>query len=537
MSANIPSLVSLFARLWYLIISSACFSKAYNSSASFLLASSRKRVARFAARVSRGSKRDILSSSFFVSLAIQTIRSTSTPSVRSATVFLAFAASSRASLMISETSSATLSISTEAMVLPFMGKGACSSALSTSSPAASTSLSASLIFSCRSAFILASSFSLASRAAFLSASFTFSRAMPMETFSLWKFSFFTPLAASSTRTLKMASTVVLGTGKSNSPFAYFLTSLRLRMPSLSPSYLSKVAFSLSSFLRASAFFTAFSLDSLQVVSVASVPRVHSLILCSKDAKVCLASEGGCPGRSGVFISWPLARMKSVQAFIFSLASTPASSTALAVAFTSSSSSSFSPEKGSASSLRVLAADSASETSFSNCVRSSWAFSMASLRLRSSSARCSSTRRCCSLICSTRCLPCSTPCSISNFMRSFWEPQASSSFARISSSSFLLSSKLSGVVMRTFWITLRMFKMALCSSCSLFTSSMRLRWSSKRFLLASSSFFLFSSNCLRWISCCCTCCIRLISSSFLMFSICAFFFISSCCCSAMLYCCC
>mmetsp|Transcript_68347 Transcript_68347/g.203345 ORF Transcript_68347/g.203345 Transcript_68347/m.203345 type:complete len:264 (-) Transcript_68347:1033-1824(-) len=45
MSANIASLLSLFTRLWFLIISRACFSNAYSSSLSLILASSLKRVA------------------------------------------------------------------------------------------------------------------------------------------------------------------------------------------------------------------------------------------------------------------------------------------------------------------------------------------------------------------------------------------------------------------------------------------------------------------------------------------------------------
>mmetsp|Transcript_14256 Transcript_14256/g.44839 ORF Transcript_14256/g.44839 Transcript_14256/m.44839 type:complete len:408 (+) Transcript_14256:1133-2356(+) len=385
-------------------------------------------------------------------------------------------------------------MSAEAIVSAFVGSGpACSSALSTSSPAASTALSASLTFSCSSALSSASWRSRSSLAALRSPSLARSRAMPTATFSRWKCSFFTPLPPSSARILKTASTVALGMTKSNSLFAYLSTSLRFSRPSLSASYLSKSACAASTFLRASAFRTARSRASLQLRSVASVPRVHSLMRCSSFARFCLDSEGGCPGTSWVFISWPLERMKSVQSFIFSLASWPASSTAFAVAWTSSSLSSLLSEKGSASSLRVLPAASASETSLSSsCMRAS-ARSCASFRLLSISRRCSSTFRCCSLICSMRILACSKPCSASSRMRSFWEPQASSSFSRDSSSSLLSCSRVSGVAERTFWMTRRMLRDARCSSSFL-------RFSICCFFFSSSCCFM--ASCAIWLNCCC-----------------------------------
>mmetsp|Transcript_51412 Transcript_51412/g.161602 ORF Transcript_51412/g.161602 Transcript_51412/m.161602 type:complete len:224 (-) Transcript_51412:1625-2296(-) len=223
--------------------------------------------------------------------------------------------------MASDTSSASLIISAETMVLPLPANGvACSSALSTSSPAASTSLPASWILSCSSALSLASSFSRASLAALRSASLTLSRAMPMAYFRRWKLSFLTPFPPSSAKTFHNVSTAVFWRAKSNSPLAYFFTSFRLKAPSLSASYLSKRASIFAFFFLASALLMAFSRDSLHVARAASVPLVHPLIRCRSLARVCLDSEGGWPGSSGVFISWPLARMKSVQAFIFSLAS-------------------------------------------------------------------------------------------------------------------------------------------------------------------------------------------------------------------------
>mmetsp|Transcript_109528 Transcript_109528/g.309596 ORF Transcript_109528/g.309596 Transcript_109528/m.309596 type:complete len:682 (-) Transcript_109528:616-2661(-) len=430
---------SLLDCWWCLIMASTFFSRAYSSSASFFLESSRKRWARLVARVSRTSKRAILISSFFCSPIIQTCRSTSTPSLRSPTSFLALAASSLASLMASSVSPASVTMSAETMVLLLAGSGAAiPSALLTSSPAASTTCSASLTLSCSSAFSSASLFSFSSRAVRLSASRARSRAMPTAALRRWKFSHLTPLSPSSTSTLNMASTAAFGTTKSNSDLAYLSASRRSRNPSLLASYLVKRAWISESFLRASAFLTALSLASLQVTSVVSVPRVHSLILCNSLASACFVSEAGCPGSSAVFISCPLDKMKSVQIFIFSFASTPASSTALAVAVTSSILSSLVVSaKGSASSFKVAAAASASFTSVSSSLSSASARSCASFRLFSISARCS-------LMFVIRCVACFRPCSDSIIILSRMVPQASISSLRVWSSSVFSSSMFSGV---------------------------------------------------------------------------------------------
>mmetsp|Transcript_90910 Transcript_90910/g.203499 ORF Transcript_90910/g.203499 Transcript_90910/m.203499 type:complete len:212 (+) Transcript_90910:1815-2450(+) len=211
-------------------------------------------------------------------------------------------------------------------------------------------------------------------------------------------------------------------------------------------------------------------------------------------------------------------MKSVQALSFSLASCIASFTAFEVAEISSRSRSLPLVKGSASSFRLLDSSSASSTWPSRSFNSASAASNASLSFRSFSRRASSAFRCCSLICSMRCLPCSKPVSDSCFILSFWVAQASSSFAKTSWSSFSSSSMLAGVAKRTFWMTRRMASMARCSSffcaisfsfckrsssafrccsaCCCFISSTRFRCSSIRLRLASSSFFLFSSSALR-----------------------------------------
>mmetsp|Transcript_83989 Transcript_83989/g.246322 ORF Transcript_83989/g.246322 Transcript_83989/m.246322 type:complete len:309 (+) Transcript_83989:2066-2992(+) len=296
------------------------------------------------------------------------------------------------------------------------------------------------------------------------------------------------------------------------------------MPSLSTSYLSKMAVASCIFFRASAFWTALFFNSFEEHMKLSMFLVHSLTLCKSFAIVCLVSAGGCPGTSWTLISEPFFTMKSVQTRSLSFASRPASSTAFDVATASSSSRSFPLERGSASSLSTLEACSASPISSSSSLSSCSARSKASLRFFSASTLCSSALRCCSFIISIRCRACSSPTSASCFILSFCVAQLSSSFWRISSSSFFSSSILSDVAERTFWMTLRMLSIARCSSrfwviscsrctlstscfflissCCFFMSSTRFLCSSIRFLLASSSFFRFSSSCRLVASACC-----------------------------------
>mmetsp|Transcript_59360 Transcript_59360/g.168807 ORF Transcript_59360/g.168807 Transcript_59360/m.168807 type:complete len:852 (+) Transcript_59360:415-2970(+) len=466
-AAKSSSFFSLCVRWWYLTMLSTRVSSAYSSLASFLLASSRNLAQMPVAFARRVSWFAIFCSSLLTSTAIHSCSPVSTPSERSMISDLAFMTSSRESLMASSTPSASFIISADPMSLPCSSRGpACSSALSTCSPAAVTALSAPFTFSCSSAFASASFLSFSSLATLRSWSLAFSRAMPMAALSLWNFSIFTPFSPSPTWTLNQASTVALGTTKSNSALAYFRTSLRLSMPSLSRSYLSNTALITSAFLRASAFIAALSLALRQARKMDSLVRVHSLILWSSFVRLSLLSEGGCPGVSMVFMSWPRERMKSVQTFILSLASWPASSTALAVAVTSSSASSLAlgSEKGSASSPSILPAASATSTYFSSSFNSSSARSWASLRCLSISTRCSSTLLCCSMICSILSFACSRPWSASNFRRSFWPPQFSSSFCRTSASSCRSSSRFPGAAERTtFWMTLRIASVARCSS--------------------------------------------------------------------------
>mmetsp|Transcript_34177 Transcript_34177/g.106399 ORF Transcript_34177/g.106399 Transcript_34177/m.106399 type:complete len:764 (+) Transcript_34177:520-2811(+) len=522
-SANTSSFLSFLTRWWPLMMAMAVFSRAWTSSASFFLASSRNRAERLEALVNRGSQELRLACSFRTSVESHACRSTSMPSEMVVISCLTSATPSRASLTLASVSSESFSISTEAIEAPFAGVSACSPIEATFSLSDSIVFLISPIFSCSSALSSASLFSFASLAAFRSASMILSRAIPTETLSLWKRSFLTPFSPFSIRTFHIASMDGLGNVKLNSPLAYLRTSFWLSMPSLSTSYLSKTFTACCILRRASAFWTPLVFASLDAAKTDSLLRVYSLIRCRSFAMACLESPAGWPGASWTLISGPFFSTNSVQAFSFSFASWPASSTVFHVAVISSSSRSFSEEKGSDSSLSVFEARSASATRPSSSLTSLSAFSMASFRFLSASSLCSSAFRTCSLIISTRWLACSRPTSASCFIRSFCEPQASSSFCRTSSSSFFSSSMFSGLAERTFWMTLRMQSMARCSSrfwaisfsfcslsasafflsssCCCLISSMRLLCSSTRCLLASSIFFRFSSSCLRVASCC------------------------------------
>mmetsp|Transcript_41424 Transcript_41424/g.104052 ORF Transcript_41424/g.104052 Transcript_41424/m.104052 type:complete len:361 (-) Transcript_41424:750-1832(-) len=147
-AAKSSSFVKSLARWWYLSILTTDFSKASISSCSFLLASSRNLAQREAAFCSLASKRFILNSSFFCSLVNHNFSSCSQPSVSWTTSFLASAASSRASLTSSSSSSANFVISLESMPFAFgWSPKASVSALETLPSADSTSFAASLIFS------------------------------------------------------------------------------------------------------------------------------------------------------------------------------------------------------------------------------------------------------------------------------------------------------------------------------------------------------------------------------------------------------
>mmetsp|Transcript_44645 Transcript_44645/g.112203 ORF Transcript_44645/g.112203 Transcript_44645/m.112203 type:complete len:269 (-) Transcript_44645:838-1644(-) len=266
-----------------------------SSSTSFFLASSRNFAHNVVDFASLRSKRVILNSSFFCSPTSHTFNSASQPSVTSDTFFFTQAASSRACLISSSTSSATLIISLEDISLALDNNGIESvSALATFTSAISTSFVASIIFPWNSALNFSSSFSLATRASLRLPSFACSRKMPTETLSFWKSSFLTPLALP-TRSLKLPSKYDAGILKPNSFKAYFSTSLRSRMPSLFASYLAKNFPVASNFFLASAFFTAFSSATLASRKVESVVFAASLILPKSLVSVSLSSEGASAG--------------------------------------------------------------------------------------------------------------------------------------------------------------------------------------------------------------------------------------------------
>mmetsp|Transcript_8238 Transcript_8238/g.15403 ORF Transcript_8238/g.15403 Transcript_8238/m.15403 type:complete len:244 (+) Transcript_8238:2072-2803(+) len=231
-------------------------------------------------------------------------------------------------------------------------------------------------------------------------------------------------------------------------------------------------------------------------------------------------------------------MKSVHFFMTTLASSPASSTTFNVALISSMLRSLPVVKGSASSCNVLAAFSASSTRVSRSLRRESARSCATFHCFSSSFFCSSIFLCCSLMSWMRCMAWLTPCSASCSILSRWVPQLSSSIRRISASSWRNTSSVSTVAERTFWMTLRIARVARCSSRFCAMSASRRACSSIRLRFASSSCRRFSSSCWRCNSCalipefhcgcCCCCCICP------WYSGCC---CCCCCCCCWPYCCC
>mmetsp|Transcript_97197 Transcript_97197/g.274764 ORF Transcript_97197/g.274764 Transcript_97197/m.274764 type:complete len:217 (+) Transcript_97197:793-1443(+) len=184
-------------------------------------------------------------------------------------------------------------------------------------------------------------------------------------------------------------------------------------------------------------------------------------------------------------------MKSVHSFVSSFDSAPASSTILATFSTSSKVEIAPSSKVAAISFSSRALPSADSTRDSSSLMSPFARSSASMRFFSSASFLSCSLFRCSFSCSMRFRACSTPLSLSSFIRSFCVQQFSSSWLRTSWSSFCNSSKLSGVACLTFWMTLRMASDDFCS---------KRRFSSMSFFrFTSSSFFLCSSSSLRLMS--------------------------------------
>mmetsp|Transcript_83744 Transcript_83744/g.211184 ORF Transcript_83744/g.211184 Transcript_83744/m.211184 type:complete len:410 (-) Transcript_83744:56-1285(-) len=396
----------------------------------------------------RGSNLPRRNSIFFCSPKSQTLSSASAPSMRSVDAFLHSSTSSRTAITPFSASSAVLTMSSEVSSLTFMARALVSvSTLVIFSSTASTCLTTSSTFFASSSFISASFFSLSKRASLRLPSWICSRAMPMSTLSFWKSTLLTPLPPSAMYFM-MSSTTSFEMSKLNSPLAYFSISFLLSMPSLSESYFLKSSSTTCTFFSASSFLAARSFDDFANCKVASMAFVVSLMRTKSFDSVSLSSGCGWPGgiESAARISTPFWRMKTVQACIFSLAFTPTSSTAFAVASTSSNfiSRAALPCRGSASSRSAFPAFSASSTRTSRDLR------------------CSSARSCSCRICSSLWRACWRPMSASCLITSAWEPQLASSRCKTSRSSFCKSSKVSGLTMRSLRMTRRMFEHAPCS---------------------------------------------------------------------------
>mmetsp|Transcript_105317 Transcript_105317/g.278139 ORF Transcript_105317/g.278139 Transcript_105317/m.278139 type:complete len:327 (+) Transcript_105317:1530-2510(+) len=186
-----------------------------------------------------------------------------------------------------------------------------------------------------------------------------------------------------------------------------------------------------------------------------------------------------PATWGTCMFLPFSLEKSVQIFSFAFASSPALPTASAASLVSSRSAP-SAVRGSPASFTACASISASATRLAISFRTFSALSWSSLRFSSASAMAF-------LVASMRMTVCMTLCSASSLSLVFMEPHVSSSWDKISSSSFLRGSRPSSVAPLTFWITLRMF---IAAPCSLFL----LADSSSAFFLSSSAFF-FHSSCI------------------------------------------
>mmetsp|Transcript_73758 Transcript_73758/g.139325 ORF Transcript_73758/g.139325 Transcript_73758/m.139325 type:complete len:333 (-) Transcript_73758:549-1547(-) len=328
----------------------------------------------------------------------------------------------------------------------------------------------------------------------------------MATLSHWNLSRFTPLSPSSTMCSQMPSMASCGTRKSNSPRAKLSTSLRDSMPSASLSYFSKRSCMSLVASLAAARCTAFAFAPLACLIVLSAMCVQSLIRCSSCAKTCFVSDSGigwpgtswppgttCAAASASFISGPLARMKSVQAFVICLDVSTASSAAtdaLSTSCTKCEESSCS--SGAAITFSFSAWASAASTRSQSSFTRRFTWSSASLRLFSSAILFSSSARFCAVSCSMRFLACSIPLSLSSFIRCTWAPVFVSSSLRTSSNSEHNSAKFSGVASRTFWMTLLIASVDFCSARR-FSSSSLLRFISSSFRLTSASFCLTSSS--------------------------------------------
>mmetsp|Transcript_91713 Transcript_91713/g.259699 ORF Transcript_91713/g.259699 Transcript_91713/m.259699 type:complete len:316 (-) Transcript_91713:390-1337(-) len=219
-SLNRPSVFSSFSFWKCLITARALVSRRSSSCEASFLASARSRFIQFVVLVNLPSKLPIFFSSFLTcvlrkpksSLTTSRVCSLSTPSRAPARVSLAVLSCSS---ILAACSSMAGDCATPA---PCAGSGrASSSALATSSTVFAMASCTSVACCCISAFTPCTTFSRSSRFSRLFASISFSRSMPIFTFSCWKSFRATPLAPLSMRALRILSRASSGTLKSHSP--------------------------------------------------------------------------------------------------------------------------------------------------------------------------------------------------------------------------------------------------------------------------------------------------------------------------------
>mmetsp|Transcript_64981 Transcript_64981/g.175601 ORF Transcript_64981/g.175601 Transcript_64981/m.175601 type:complete len:349 (-) Transcript_64981:878-1924(-) len=195
-SSNSCSLLSFSSRWWNLMMARARPSTTASSASSFLLAMSRILAAVAVTLLTLASQVFIFASSTRSSPVAHALMSSSMPSARLFMAPLVFSTSSFASATSLSKSSASPAMP-EASVFEALPNAAAAaeSAFLTSSSEARIASSALAICSLASFFIPSSTASFSSRSFLRSSSFSFSRAQPIITLSLWKSSFFTPFSA------------------------------------------------------------------------------------------------------------------------------------------------------------------------------------------------------------------------------------------------------------------------------------------------------------------------------------------------------
>mmetsp|Transcript_6591 Transcript_6591/g.20500 ORF Transcript_6591/g.20500 Transcript_6591/m.20500 type:complete len:627 (+) Transcript_6591:613-2493(+) len=361
---------------------------------------------------------------------------------------------------------------------------------------ASSAFRSSSLLSSTSARLFSSS--IFRRRSFSSSSARFSRALTsdlaMATMERrrWNLSKGTPSSVASA--LMILSRCSSPGANSYSALAKAATSSLFSLPSASASYLSKRSFCSFCFFRAAALrpalslvvFTAslsFSSDRRQIASLLKrgLSSVRSLLRASSELPISARLS-----TRALDVASSLARVSSTAFSVVDAASSIASGDVSSAAST----------VGLAASLASARRCSAAATSSAASLARRSTRSTSSLFRCSSSAFFFSSARRFSEIWSTRSWAWSMAFSASCRTFSACEPIFSSCSDCVLSSSCRSSSKLSGVAMRTRWMTLRTMRAAACSVR----------------LASSSSRFRRSSVCRRCISSSRSCCRRLMSSS-------------------------